>query len=843
MPRLRTALTFLLLAAASGRLTPQDQAGLTLDIAGLEATRPAPAALIVGAGPDTADRALELYRAGEFLPVDQTWLQNNGPRTEALWYAFRLDNSGTKAAGCGLEVLDSRLDQVDVWLSGSPAGQAPAASQSAGRAPGFATHYRSGLQVPLSQRPFKCSRFLFPATVNPGESLTVLVRIQSARCLKTQLLVRPALWPQETDKTAIIASSAIFGGILLLTFFSAFLSSLARRREYLFFVLACVLLLSYGILYTLATELPFVQDLPWLGLNGPIVLYSLGILGFVEFSRQHLAIASRHPLVNRLVLAGSWLLPAVLVFHAVDSQAVTLASLVLQTTILTLLLRAAWSGSPAGSREQPAGISIWLLAFASSIFLILDYLGFPGGGPAVNLLLYASRLCMGLACSLVTFQLFQEVQVLMRSKADLEEHDQISRAFLSGMSHEMRSPLNGIIGYTQNLDSSMGRDQLDHFRHRIEEEARVLLQKVDRILDVVRCESGKLELTLIRFSPSVMLRQLHSQWEQAASHKGLELVTTIDPALNTLVVADRQRLEQFLGLLLDNAVKFTTAGRIHLYGQANQVGPQHLQCTFAVEDTGPGISPERMRELFPRSRGHRGFARMNQQDYHAQMGIGLSLAQRLCSLLAGQFRVESTLDRGTVFSAVFSLPHGCKGQAQPQGPEHLPAGPALRSGCPLNQAAAAAPDTPGSIQSPGTGPADLPLFDHGSPRDGAAPPRILVVDDLPTNRQVIAIHLSRSGIRIDEAGDGAEALDLIRRHTYDLVLMDIYMPTMNGYEATRVIRKHWSASRLPVIGITASTEEDDLRECIASGMNCFLLKPLSREKLLSIMGTFIRISQ
>ena len=372
-----------------------------------------------------------------------------------------------------------------------------------------------------------------------------------------------------------------------------------------------------------------------------------------------------------------------------------------------------------------------------------------------------------------------------KARRAAERANQEKSDFLAFMSHEVRTPLHGVMGtLALLLDTALDAEQRA-YAETAQRCGATLLHTVNELLDLSRIEAGKLDVHSDPFSLADIVKDVLDLLAPAAAEKGIELSASLDHLLPGQLVGDPSRIRQVLINLTDNAVKFTHRGSVELRIAALPDG--HVG--FAVTDTGIGIPPKLRQSLFTR------FAQADQAGEQIGSGLGLAICKRLVALMGGQIAVDSTPGRGSTF--FFDLPLA-----------HVP-----ESGTPPPRIA----PQPVLVQ---------PLAGaHG---------RILLAEDGKANQLVAAAILRKAGYTVELARDGAEAAAAAESSDYDLILMDIRMPLMDGYAATRAIRAvHGSRGRVPIIAMTASVMPGDSERCTAAGMDGHLAKPLGKVELLA----------
>jgi len=337
----------------------------------------------------------------------------------------------------------------------------------------------------------------------------------------------------------------------------------------------------------------------------------------------------------------------------------------------------------------------------------------------------------------------------------------------------------------------------------IRDSGRALLHIIDDVLDFSKIEAGRLELEAIPFSLSSLVTAMLDSFRPQAAAKGLTLDAEVRAGSQDALIGDPTRVRQIVFNLLSNAIKFTQMGGVRVRAGTEALGEGRTRVTFAIADTGVGLSAEQLARLFEP------FVQADSSTTRefGGTGLGLSIVRRLAQILGGDVACESMLGIGSVFTVTLTL-------------------------------RAAPADSP-------LGPTPHPVARSGAKfavRSDEA--RALVVDDHPVNREVLVLQLGLLGIRADAAANGADALRASERTRYDAMLVDIHMPQMDGHELTRRLRDAEAArngTRTPIIAVTADAMKGEEERCLATGMDAYLAKPVSIEQLRATLERFLPI--
>ncbi|EXF95610.1 chemotaxis protein CheY [Pseudomonas fluorescens HK44] len=488
--------------------------------------------------------------------------------------------------------------------------------------------------------------------------------------------------------------------------------------------------------------------------------------------------------------------------------------------------------------------------------------------------------------------------LMEQAKRAADDASAAKTLFLATMSHEIRTPLYGVLGNLELLGlTDLNARQRDYLQT-IERSSSVLFQLISDVLDISKIESGQMALETTTFSPLDVFEDAVRSYAASATNKGLQVLACADATLPALMSGDPGRIRQIVNNLLSNAIKFTDSGRVVLRLKVTDLDQTHASLQWQVSDTGMGISDKQLAGLF------KPFSQISGSERAGGAGLGLSICARLSKLMGANLRVVSEPGLGSSFSLhlrlpivagllpdcadidldglliyvraplkeleqslidwlnrwgarATPLPDGYSGDAHSMLLDVAPnaTSTAIWHGQRITVSDLGQRQPQQTSQGWTVNPYDIrsiaralshpegaqPLEPHSQdspPRIGL---RVLVVEDNPINRAILQEQLEALGARVVTAEDGEEALQRWSPDAFDLVITDINMPRLNGYELTRALREH--NARMPIIGVTANALREEGEQCLAAGMNAWVVKPLSlkvlRQTLLSHCGHFI----
>jgi signal transduction histidine kinase/ActR/RegA family two-component response regulator len=389
------------------------------------------------------------------------------------------------------------------------------------------------------------------------------------------------------------------------------------------------------------------------------------------------------------------------------------------------------------------------------------------------------------------------LEALKRSKDEADRANLSKTQFLANVSHEIRTPLGAILGFTDLLKNPTNSAEENlHYMGVVERNSQQLLRLIDDILDLSKVEAGKMLIETIQFSLAEMLADFISIMGLKAEEKGVEFIFESEGLFPNVISSDPVRLRQILTNIVANAFKFTDKGNVHL-----TVSYSNPILRFLVKDTGLGISKEQGTRLFqPFAQADSSIARK-----FGGTGLGLVLSRRLAENLGGKLElVESQVKVGSTFLIEVKTPL-----------------------------------LPHAKLIDGTGLADLAKpIEVPQSRQALRGLSVLVVEDSPDNQKLVTAYLKREGALVQSAYNGAQGVELALREDFDLLLMDLRMPVLDGHEAAKKLRQCQYSK--PIIALTAHAMKEERSRCFESGFTDFLTKPIQRELLIGVLARYMQ---
>ncbi|MGM0946118.1 MAG: 7TM diverse intracellular signaling domain-containing protein [Bacteroidota bacterium] len=701
--------------------------------------------------------------------------------TDHFYYVkFEINNEQNQAQKLFLEAARPITDRADLYEVKD----------------GEMVNYQAnGDLIPFSARAFEHRKLIFPIEMSAGQSKTFYLKLQS----DGEVINLPLNLHNDTSLIlTTYQDQLIFGvfygllGLAAITYLFFFFGIKERS-----FLLYSAYVVSVGLLHS-SLDGYFFQYLlgepGWFADRSLLLFAALSALLFGRYTQTYIRLKEFSPGLNNVfTLVNFSILGLIAGILLLDAGRPLYYPLVNALAILLILLCLIGVGI-SYYRKQPAdpfftiGISMLMIGFVA--FILNNFSLISNSFITEN----SAKLGTGIEILFLSLSMANRIRILRNEKEKAqnlalqqsEESNELKSYFLSNMSHELRTPLNAILGLSQTIMSEIGDQRIRENIEVIKYSSLSLLSSIDDILDYSKIEKGELILEKKVFSTRKIIGELNALTFQQARDKKVSFVYEERAPLPDRLLGDANRFRQILGNILNNAVKFTQEGEIKLQLTAVQENDQLVDLHFEIQDTGVGIRPEKLDRIFA------SFVQEQLDDKRkfGGFGLGLCIVKALVDQHQGEIAIQSTPQKGTQVAVKLSLEKA-----------------------PIDKLESIKKESDQILKGK----------------------NILVVEDNRVNQLVIKSILRKwEGVTFSFANHGLEALDLLNEQKFDLVLMDLQMPEMDGYEATQAIRSGKGGDRhqsVPIIAVTADTTEKSKSRVQAVGMDDYMNKPVDAELL------------
>jgi len=666
----------------------------------------------------------------------------------------------------------------------------------------------AGEDYPFGKRELKHPSFVFHLQVPAGKETTYYLRFESTGSVQLPLtLLSPAAFAAKDHEQRIVFG-LYYGIILALLLYNIFLFFSLRDKNYLYYVLY---LASYGLLQLLLNGLAseyIWPDLPWWSNKSMPFLISVVLLWVSRFSSNFLVCRVYAPKTDKFFSALIFISIAGMLWSLFGNYYI---ALLISIGTIALWIPAAISAGIISWRKgyRPARYFIiaWTTFLSGAFIYILRASGFI---PNTFITTNSMQIGSALEVILLSLALADRIDIIKKEKEDaqalaienLHKADKLKDEFLANTSHELKTPLNGIIGIAETMmdSSNISPDQRVRMSLILSSGKR-LLNLVNEILDISKLKHHDIILQKKPVDMRQAAELIINLSRPLLSGKPIILDNAIGEDLPP-ALGDEDRIQQIMHNLIGNAIKFTESGTVKISAAVSGNGARDF-LEVTVSDMGIGIPEEKLESIFkPFEQADASISRL-----YGGTGLGLSITKQLVELHGGAIRVKSKPGKGSEF--IFTLPVCTDREAESRYMDK---------------------DKIGTLKQNEADEIITVALPRAVIQQGDV--RILAVDDDPVNLQVVADQLSHDGYTVSMVSGGSEALDAIEKENFDLVLLDVMMPRISGYEVCKKIRQRYSLSELPVIMLTARDRVPDMIEGLESGANDYIAKPVSRGELL-----------
>ncbi|SEC99089.1 Signal transduction histidine kinase [Pseudomonas mohnii] len=722
--------------------------------------------------------------AGNFKSHDKATL-NAGYSRSVFWLKIDLQYRPTNPAAQRtwlLELAYPPLDHLDLYL--------PDATGN------YQVVRQTGDALPFSSREIRQNNYLFSLNFTPGQTQTLYLRLQSEGSIQAPVTLWSSTAYLEEQPVRLYVLGLIYGVLLGMLVYNLFIYLSVRDTSYLYYI---VYIASFG-LYQLSVNGAAVEyfwpDNPWwTNAATPFFIGCAGLFGS-QFARSFLQTATHSRWLDRLLLALVAFSALVVGLSLMTSYALALRlATALALTFTVVIFSAgifAWLRGLRVARYFIIAWSAFLLGGIINTLMVLGYL------PNVFLTMYSSQIGSAIEVALLSLALADRINAMREQQAQtlfdagqklevlnqqLAHSNKLKDEFLATLTHELRTPMNGVIGSLELMQTVEMDPELEQYQQTAAGSAREMMRMVNGILTLTELQAGKLKAYPTTFSLRGVVEALRVQFEGSASSKSLDFKVDVAPGVLDRLHGDSTKLAQCLECLLDNAIKFTKVGGLALRVTGKTVEPDRLALSFAVIDTGIGFTDLGEATMYQR------FFQLDgsMTREYGGLGVGLAICRQLVELLGGRLTHRSEPGRGSRFQldVEFEVP----------APE--------RSTVPFMAR-------------------DFPLL--RLPQDCS----VLLVDENSINQLVMRGMLLKLGFRVRTADSGQTALELLQCETFDAVLLDCQLPALDGVSLCCQIRALPGCAEVPIFIIALGVERE---RCPTGALIDYLNKPVKFEDL------------
>ncbi|MCE5362281.1 hybrid sensor histidine kinase/response regulator [Pseudomonas anguilliseptica] len=693
-----------------------------------------------------------------------------------------------------LELAYPPLDHVQLYLP-----------DAAGR---YHLRQHTGDALPFSSREIKQHNYLFELQLPPGQPQRVYLRLESQGSIQAPLTLWAPNAYLEEQPARIYVLGIIYGVLLVMLIYNLFIFLSVRDTSYLYYILYIASFGFYQLSVNGAAIEYFWPSSPWWANAATPFLIGAAALFGCQFARSFLHTAEHSPWVDRalLLLMACGVLVMTLALTASYALSLRLATYLalLFTVVIFSAGILAWLRGMRVARYFIIAWSAFLAGGAINTLMVLGYL------PNIFLTMYASQIGSALEVGLLSLALADRINAMKEERTrilqeaglkleafnqELATSNRLKDEFLATVTHELRTPMNGVIGSLELMQMLNIEGELANYQKTAASSARDMMRMVNDILALTELQAGRLYPRREPFSLRGLFDGLRAQYAPRAAEKGLGFVLELDDSLPDTLEGDASKLQQSLGCLLDNAIKFTLHGEVRVRVSRGGTASDTLPLCIEVIDSGAGFVVPADGKLYQRFQQLDG----SMTREYGGLGIGLAICRQLVDLLGGNLSHQSQPGQGSCFRLELPLALPVQLAAPAQLPPKV-TGPALRQ--------------PGQCT-------------------------VLIVEDNAINQLVTRGMLLKLGYQVRTADNGSEALDVLRNEAVDAVLLDCQMPVMDGFATCRALRNLPGCEALPVLAITAHSHSGDRERCLAAGMSDYLAKPVKFEQLRNLLHDWV----